>query len=79
MPCETETRWQGLLMTKIQRLEREIERLTREELAAFRQWFQEYDAALWDEQIERDAATGKLDKLAERALADHRAGRTREI
>jgi len=66
-------------MTKIQRLEREIERLTREELAAFRQWFQEYDAALWDEQIERDAATGKLDKLAERALADHRAGRTREI
>jgi len=66
-------------MAKIQRLEREIEGLTREELAAFRQWFQAYDAARWDEQIEQDAAAGKLDKLAERALADHTAGRTKEI
>jgi hypothetical protein len=66
-------------MTKVQRLEREIEELTRDELAAFRRWFQEYDSAAWDEQIEQDATAGKLDKLAERALADHKAGRTKEI
>ena len=66
-------------MTKIQRLEREIEGLTREELTAFRKWFQEYDSAVWDEQIEQDVVAGKLDKLAEKALADHRAGRTKEI
>ena len=66
-------------MTKVQRLEREIEELTRDELAAFRKWFQEYDAAPWDGQIEQDAAAGKLDKPAEKALADHRAGRTKEI
>jgi len=66
-------------MTKIQRLEKEIEGLTSSELAVFRKWFQEYDAAVWDEQIEQDAIAGKLDRLAEKALADHKAGRTDEI
>ncbi len=66
-------------MTKVQRLEREIEELTRDELAAFRKWFQEYDSAVWDEQIEQDALAGRFDKLAEKALADHKAGRTKEI
>jgi len=66
-------------MTKVQRLEKEIEELTSSELAAFRKWFQEYDAAVWDEQIEQDAIAGKLDRLAEKALADHKAGRTEQI
>lgn len=66
-------------MTKVQRLEREVEELTREELAAFRKWFREYDSATWDEQIEQDAPAGRLDKLAEKALADHEAGRTKEL
>jgi hypothetical protein len=66
-------------MTKIQRLERAIKELTPDELAAFRKWFQEYDSAVWDEQIGQDAVAGKLDKLAEKALVDHRAGRTGEI
>ena len=66
-------------MTKIQRLERQIKELTPNELAAFRKWFDQYDSVVWDKQIEEDAAAGKLDKLAEKALADHKAGRTREI
>jgi hypothetical protein len=66
-------------VTRIQKLETEIRELTRSELAAFRQWFQEYDATLWDRQIEEDALSGKLDRLAEKALADHKAGRTKEL
>ena len=66
-------------MTRIQKLEREIKELTRSELAAFRQWFQEFDAVQWDRQIEEDALAGKLDRLAEKALADHKAGRTKEL
>ena len=66
-------------MTRIQKLEREIKELTRGELAAFRQWFQEFDAAQWDRQIEEDALAGKFDRLAEKALADHKAGRTKEL
>ena len=66
-------------MTRIQRLEQEIKELTPRELAAFRKWFQEYDATEWDKQIDEDARAGKFDNLAERALADHQAGRTTEM
>ncbi|MGA2400769.1 MAG: hypothetical protein ABSG91_03570 [Syntrophobacteraceae bacterium] len=66
-------------MTRVQKLEREVKQLTPGELSAFRKWFEQYDAAQWDEQIEEDALSGKLDKLAEKALADHKAGRTNEI
>ena len=66
-------------MTRVQRLEQEIKDLTASELLAFREWFNEYDADAWDRQIEEDALAGKLDKLAEKALADHKAGRTGEM
>lgn len=66
-------------MTKVEQLERHVRELTAEELASFRDWFAEFDAAAWDRQIEFDAAAGQLDRLAEAALADHRAGRSRAL
>jgi hypothetical protein len=45
-------------------LERAVEQLGREDLAAFREWFSSFEAAEWDAQIERDIAAGKLDKLS---------------
>ncbi len=66
-------------MTKLERLEREIEGLTPEERAAFREWFVAFDAAAWDVDFERDANSGRLDRVAEDALAEYRAGRTRPI
>lgn len=66
-------------MTRIQKIEQEIKELAPNELAAFRKWFQEYDAGQWDKQIEEDVAMGKLDQLAQKALADHNAGKTTEI
>lgn len=66
-------------MTKIEALEREVASLSPEELAAFRDWFIEYDWQAWDRQIERDAAEGKLDRLAAEALAEFERGETREI
>jgi len=66
-------------MTKIEKLEREIRELSAKELSTFRRWFAEFDAAAWDEQIERDVGTGKLDALADAALADHHAGRSRKL
>jgi hypothetical protein len=66
-------------MTRVQRLEQEISQLNATELASFRKWFQEYDSVEWDRQIEEDALAGKLDRLAEKAIADHKAGRTREL
>ena len=66
-------------MTIVETIERAIEQLPPEELAKFRRWFLEFDAAGWDAQIVADAAAGKFDALAEEALAEYRSGKVREI
>ena len=66
-------------MTTVETIERAIEQLPPEELAKFRRWFLEFDAAAWDAQIAADAAAGKFDALAEEALAEYRSGKAREI
>ena len=66
-------------MTKVESLEREVEALSPEELAAFREWFATHDADAWDKQIERDVRAGKLDRLAAEALAAHDRGQTKGI
>ena len=62
-------------MSTVQEIEDAIQRLSPSDLAALRAWFAEYDALLWDRQLEQDAAAGKLDALAEEALGDLRDGR----
>jgi uncharacterized protein YfaT (DUF1175 family) len=66
-------------MSSVEDIERAVEQLSVEQLARFRAWFAEYDAARFDERIERDARAGKLDELAAEALAEHRHGRSREL
>ncbi|MGB4782278.1 hypothetical protein [Candidatus Methylomirabilis sp.] len=65
-------------MTTVETIECAIEQLPPEELAKFRHWFLEFDAAAWDAQIEVDAAAGKFDALADEALAEYRTGKARE-
>jgi len=66
-------------MSKVENIEREVETLTPSELETFRTWFYEYDAEVWDQQIEEDVQAGKLEKLAEEALTQHRAGKSKEL
>ena len=66
-------------MTKLDEIQSAVEQLPPEELARFRAWFEELQARLWDEQIERDIKAGKLDKLAEKWRADHAAGKTTDL
>jgi hypothetical protein len=61
-------------MSNLQQLEEAIRLLSAEELAAFRLWFAEFDAETWDRQIEEDVKAGRLDGLANEALAELRAG-----
>ncbi|MCF2524235.1 hypothetical protein [Bradyrhizobium sp. G127] len=63
-------------MSNVEDIEKAIEKLAPGELAKFRAWFDAFDAARFDERIERDARDGKLDGLAAQALAAHRNGRT---
>ena len=51
-------------MTKVEELEREVQELSRRQLADFREWFREYDADQGDRKIEADLRDGKLDKIA---------------
>ncbi len=66
-------------MARIEDLANEVQRLNREELAAFRDWFRKYDSDEWDKEIEEDVLAGRLDKLANQANAEHRAGRPKEL
>lgn len=66
-------------MSRVATLEREVEDLSEAELAEFRNWFAEYDGEAWDRQFEADVAAGKLDRLAERALAQHARRETTKL
>ena len=61
-------------MSRVERIEAEIQQMSPEEIAAFRAWFAEFDAASWDRQFEEDVTAGRLDALASQALRDHEAG-----
>jgi hypothetical protein len=66
-------------MRKIEHIQREIGELSREEFTELRDWVLERDWTAWDAQIERDARSGKLDKLLEESRADLKEGRAREL
>ena len=63
----------------IHEIEQAITELSPREMAHFREWFEEFDAQAWDEQFERDAKSGKLDELANKAIADFNAGKAKEL
>ena len=66
-------------MTTLEDIERAVAELSHDQLQKFRAWFEQFEAAHFDQKIERDAKAGKLDRLAEQALADFKAGRAREL
>jgi hypothetical protein len=65
-------------MRNVKSIEDAVRSLPPQDLAEFRRWFAEYDAREWDEQIEQDVASGKLDALLDEARADYLAGPERE-
>ena len=66
-------------MNKVQEIEKTVRGLTPDDLSAFRAWFTEFDAVLWDEQFENDVANSRLDTLAQEALLDFSKGRCTDL
>lgn len=64
-------------MSPVEAITAAIAELPPEQIAEVRAWLTERAEAEWDAQIEQDERAGRLDVLAERAMAEHRAGRTR--
>ena len=67
------------VVRKVQDIERAVQGLPDSELREFREWFAEFDARMWDAELEQDASSGVLDSLAEEAINDRDEGRTRPL
>jgi hypothetical protein len=66
-------------MSTLEQIEAAILTLPLDEFQRLRQWFSDVNYELWDDQLEQDVANGKLDALAEEAIAEFKAGYCREI
>lgn len=66
-------------MTKLEKIEQEIATLGKDDLQKLAGWLAEYQASLWDKQIEDDAKSGRLDKLIENARSEIAAGKVRPL
>ena len=67
------------MMKTVQEIEHAVARLSKDQLAEFRAWYEQFVSDAWDRQIEEDVVAGKLDALADTAIADHQAGRTKKL
>ena len=63
----------------IQEIETAIQQLPTPDEAQLAAWFEEYQADLWDRQIEADALAGRLDALGQQADREFEAGRCRPL
>lgn len=59
----------------VQELEESVTHLSRDELSAFANWFEEFLADKWDRQIAEDALTGRIDAAVRRAEQEVEAGK----
>ena len=65
--------------TEIEFLENRIAKLDNESFSKLRDWFIEFDNVRWDKKLEADSNAGKLDFLIDAALAEHKAGKTKDL
>lgn len=63
----------------VEDIEKAITQLPQEQLREFRAWYEKFDSDAWDAQIEKDVMEGKLDSLADAAISDHKAGKSKKL
>ena len=63
-----------MIMT-VSQIESAIKELTPEERSKLSEWFDEFDAQMWDDKIEADLESGKLQTLLDEAEKDFAEGR----
>ena len=56
-------------------IESAIALLPASEVAKLAKWFEEFQARVWDQQLEEDVQAGRLDALVEQAEEDFEQGR----
>ncbi len=63
----------------VKEIEKAIAKLPENDLSDLREWFYKFDNEVWDKQFESDVKAGKLDRLAEKAISDYRAGKCKDL
>ena len=63
----------------VEDIEKAVAELPQDQLREFRAWYEKFDADAWDDQIQSDIASGKLDSLAEAAIAEHMDGKSTKL
>ncbi len=63
----------------LEQIEAAILQLSPEEFRQLAKWFADLDYQYWDRQLEQDIAQGKLESLAQEAIADFESGQYRTI
>ena len=66
-------------MAQVDQIKSDIEDLSPEDFTQLREWLAEKDWRFWDEQLEKDVASGKLDFLREEAEAAKLRGQLRDL
>ena len=67
------------MFTAVEEIESAILKLSPKELGQLAEWVLNLGEQNWDKQIERDARAGKLDFLANEALAELESGDSRML
>lgn len=66
-------------MMNTQELKTTISKLAPDQLLKFSEWFEEFMADQWDNKIEADITTGRLNILGEHADSEFLAGRAKPL
>ena len=66
-------------MSTVEEIEDAVKHLSSEQFESFRKWFEEYESDLWDSQLEQDARSGNLDKLAQEAVKEYESGKSSKL
>lgn len=59
----------------VREIESAITKLPASEVAQLVEWFEQFHAQMWDNQIENDVKAGRFDSLLEEAALDSDSGR----
>ena len=68
-----------MLISTVLEIEKAITHLPKNDLLVLMGWFEEFEARTWDNQFEKDVQSGKIEKLANRAIADFRDGKCKQV
>ena len=66
-------------MATVKEIKQAVQDLPEDQFEEFSSWFDEYEEARWDRQIERDQKSGPLRELMDKARSDFEAGKCRRL